>query len=393
MPTTKGNYLGLVELADYEYLVDEYGSASAGYLRQEFFERLESWVRPIDQTRILKDQRFLVVLKNIDSSASLELATIKLTRLFNQPYELLGEAIPLHIHAGFALIEENDSDIKDALKKARTALRHSRKAETLYEIFDPDKQHRHDNERKLVKALEEAVELGEFQLYYQPKMHAGYGNIIGAEALIRWHTADQKILTPNHFIDTAERHPVIQPITWWAIKSAVAQLHKWPDHISIAVNVCPAVLLENTVIDVVADALNIYDIKPSRLTLEVTENIFIDNQDTVLKQLTILQNLGVHISIDDFGTGYASLSYFRDLPANELKIDKCFVGQMLESKKDQAIVKAVIDLAHNFSLRVVAEGVETQEIAEHLSQLGCDHLQGYVYDKPLPVEDFETRYL
>lgn len=393
MPATVGNYLGLVELADYEHLVDQYGATSAEYLREEFFERLKSWVRPADQTRTLKDQRFLVVLKNIDSSTSLELATTKLDRLFEHPHELLGEFISLNIHAGFTLIEEDSTDIKEALKQARAALRQSRKTETLYQIFCPEKQQRQDNERKLVKALEAAVELGEFRLYYQPKLHAGYGNIVGAEALIRWHTLDQKIVMPNHFIPIAERHPVIKPMTWWVIKSAVARLSKWPESLSVAVNISPVLLLEDKVVDVVQDALDIYGVNPSRLTLEVTESIFIDNQQLVHKQLSILRNLGVRISIDDFGTGYSSLSYFRDLPADELKIDQCFVEQMMQSPKDQAIVKAIIDLAHNFSLRVVAEGVETKEVAERLAKLGCDHLQGFVFDKPLPVEDFEKRYL
>jgi EAL domain-containing protein (putative c-di-GMP-specific phosphodiesterase class I) len=133
-------------------------------------------------------------------------------------------------------------------------------------------------------------------------------------------------------------------------------------------------------------------VAPARLNLEVTESIMVDNQNVMLTQLARLRDIGVKISIDDFGTGFSSLAYFRDLPVDEIKIDKSFVMHMLESEKDHAIVKAVIDLAHNFSLKVVAEGVESMEIAERLADLRCDILQGYVFDKPLPVEEFERQY-
>ncbi|MDH3993508.1 MAG: EAL domain-containing protein, partial [Gammaproteobacteria bacterium] len=151
-------------------------------------------------------------------------------------------------------------------------------------------------------------------------------------------------------------------------------------------------LLEDEIFSVVQDALEIHGVAPERLNLEVTENIMIDNQEIMLGQLARLRQLGVKISIDDFGTGFSSLAYFRDLPVDEVKIDKSFVLRMLESEKDHAIVKAVIDLAHNFSLKVVAEGVETLEIAERLADLRCDILQGYVFDRPLLVEEFERQY-
>jgi EAL domain-containing protein (putative c-di-GMP-specific phosphodiesterase class I) len=143
---------------------------------------------------------------------------------------------------------------------------------------------------------------------------------------------------------------------------------------------------------VVADSLELFGVKAARLNLEVTEKIMIDNQELMLAQLARLQAMGVKISIDDFGTGFSSLAYFRDLPVDEIKIDQSFVRRMLESEKDYAIVKAVIDLAHNFSLKVVAEGVETIEIADRLAKMRCDILQGYVFDRPLPVEQFESEY-
>ena len=209
---------------------------------------------------------------------------------------------------------------------------------------------------------------------------------------MRWHTKDRKVIMPDQFIDVAERHEVIKPMTWWTIKSAVARLARWPEELAIAVNISPVLLMEDEILSVVQDALEIHGVTPARLNLEVTESIMVDNQNVMLSQLARLREIGVKISIDDFGTGFSSLAYFRDLPVDEIKSDKSFVMRMLESEKDHAIVKAVIDLAHNFSLKVVAEGVESMEIAERLADLRCDILQGYVFDKPLPVEEFERQY-
>jgi len=197
---------------------------------------------------------------------------------------------------------------------------------------------------------------------------------------------------PDQFIDVAESHDIIAPITWWVVKSAVARLARWPKELGIAVNVAPNLLLDNAILAVVRDSLDIHGVDPKRLTLEVTERVMVDDQHIMLQQLGRLRELGVKISLDDFGTGFSSLSYFRDLPVDEIKIDKGFVLHMLDSGKDHAIVKAVIDLAHNFSMRVVAEGVESLDIAKRLSELGCDVLQGYVFDKPLQVEAFESGY-
>lgn len=393
MAIPKKSFLGLVEIADYEDLIDTHGLTSANYLRDEFIRRIKNWIRPEDQSSVIKDDQYMIVLKGVDTLAELELATAKLSRLFDQPYDLLGQLTFINIHAGFATLDGLSSDIKAETKFARMALRQAKKKGARYQVFDAGNQRVVDNDYKLIKSLQSAIETGEFRLYFQPKIHAGYGNLIGAEALLRWHTKDRKVLTPSFFIDVAENHEVIRPITWWIIKSAVAQLAKWPSDLGISVNVPPTLLLDNEILTVIQDVIEIYDIKPSRLTLEVTENLMISDQALVIAQLAHLRKIGVRISIDDFGTGYSSLAYFRDLPADELKIDKIFVLSMLKSKRDQSIVKSVIDLAHNFSLKVVAEGVENKAIAERLHELGCDQLQGFLYDQPLSIEQFEKRYL
>ena len=392
MVTSNNSVLGLVELADADDLIEMHGSASFNVLRDVFHDRLKDWVRSKDQWRLLKNNRVCVILKDIGSEGELELAAAKLGRIFKEPHYHLGRPMPLEVAAGFAELKGQNKDMKLAMQQAGIALKQAKKSSQLFDVYSPQFGINAEDERKLVERLELALELGELQLYYQPKVHAGYRSLIGAEALMRWHTKDRKVIMPDQFIDVAERHEVIKPMTWWTIKSAVARLARWPEELAIAVNVSPVLLMEDEILSVVQDALEIHGVTPARLNLEVTESIMVDNQNVMLSQLARLREIGVKISIDDFGTGFSSLAYFRDLPVDEVKIDKSFVLRMLESEKDHAIVKAVIDLAHNFSLKVVAEGVESMEIAERLADLRCDILQGYVFDKPLPVEEFERQY-
>lgn len=392
MVTSNNSVLGLVELADADDLIEMHGSASFNVLRDVFHDRLKDWVRSKDQWRLLKNNRVCVILKDIGSEGELELAAAKLGRIFKEPHYHLGRPMPLEVAAGFAELKGQNKDMKLAMQQAGIALKQAKKSSQLFDVYSPEFGMNAEDERKLVERLELALELGELQLYYQPKVHAGYRSLIGAEALMRWHTKDRKVIMPDQFIDVAERHEVIKPMTWWTIKSAVARLARWPEELAIAVNISPVLLMEDEILSVVQDALEIHGVTPARLNLEVTESIMVDNQNVMLSQLARLREIGVKISIDDFGTGFSSLAYFRDLPVDEVKIDKSFVLRMLESEKDHAIVKAVIDLAHNFSLKVVAEGVESMEIAERLADLRCDILQGYVFDKPLPVEEFERQY-
>lgn len=387
----RGNMIGLVELADADTLLDRHGRASFKELQDVFVQRLRNWIRAKDELNLLEDGRFYVELKGVGSRGELELATAKLQRIFQEPHYQFGRAVNLEFTAGFTQVSGEQVNRESALQEAGQALRQARSSSRPFDLYAPKQEMDPEAERKLVRRLEAAVEAGELQLHYQPKVHAQYHSLVGAEALLRWH-CNGKILSPNEFIEVAERHHAITLITWHAIKSAVACLARWPEALSIAVNVAPNLLLNDQILAVVHDALDIYGVTPRRLTLEVTERVMVDDQQVMLHQLSRLRAMGVKISLDDFGTGFSSLSYFRDLPVDEIKIDKSFVTQMLKSKKDRAIVKAVIDLAHNFSMPVVAEGVESLDIAQALSDLGCDVLQGFVFDRPLPVELFEQEY-
>jgi EAL domain-containing protein (putative c-di-GMP-specific phosphodiesterase class I) len=390
MADANNSVLALVELANEES--DDIRSQTLNTaLNGAFGDRLNDWVRPKDEWSFIRKNRACVILRGIKGQGDLELAGAKLARVFNAPHYYLGMPMPLQVTAGFTAIDDSRNDMALAMQQAGIALSKARQSANLFEVYSPKIAKSLEEESKLLERMQVALETGEFQLYFQPKVHAGYRTLIGAEALIRWHTGG-KVVFPDQFIDLAERNEIIAPITWWSIKSAVSRLARWPDQLSIAVNICPALLLKNDILSVVKDALELFDVDPARLNLEVTEKIMVDNQEAMLSQLARLQEIGVRISIDDFGTGFSSLAYFRDLPVDEIKIDQSFVQHMLVSEKDYAIVKAVIDLAHNFSMKVVAEGVESIAIADRLAEMRCDILQGYVFDRPLPVEEFELNY-
>jgi EAL domain-containing protein (putative c-di-GMP-specific phosphodiesterase class I) len=390
MTTSKNNILGLVEFA-HEESDDIRSQTLNDVLHDVFRDRLHGWVRTKDEWSFLKKNRACVILRDIGSRGELDLAGAKLARVFKEPHYHLGKAMPLLVTAGFTELNDKNSDMALAIQQAGIALNQAKQSSNLFNVYSPQVAKSLLAESRLLERMHDGLRLGEFQLYYQPKVHAGYRTVIGAEALIRWH-AREGVITPDKFIDLAERNDIIKPMTWWVIKSAVSRLARWPDKLSLAVNICPSLLLEDDILSVVTDSLELFGVDPARLNLEVTEKIMVDNQNMMLAQLARLRDIGVKISIDDFGTGFSSLAYFRDLPVDEIKIDQSFVQHMLESKKDYAIVKAVIDLAHNFSMKVVAEGVETIAIADRLAEMRCDILQGYVFDKPLPIEEFEKEY-
>lgn len=382
----------LVELADQDALRAAVGHESFKLLSEEFRERIAQWVRNADRSRALDGNRVLIAFQGVRSRAQVELAAAKLRRLLETPLDVVGEEVDVEVNVGFVLPDETRIDAREGLRRAEIALSDARRDGRPFAIFEPGAVNTRSSTWKLVRELEHAVQLGEFVAWYQPKIHAGFRTLVGAEALLRWHRSDGKVVPPAVFIDVAERHRVIEPITWFMLKAAIARCASWPGETTVAVNVPPNLLLDGKLGVVIDDALQIHGLAPARLTVEVTEGIMVDDTDAMFEQLRALRRRGVRVAIDDFGTGYSSLAYFRELPADELKIDRCFVMNMRESRKDEAIVKAVISLAHGFGMRVVAEGVETEAIADALAALGCDVLQGYWIDKPLQVADFESSY-
>ena len=249
--------------------------------------------------------------------------------------------------------------------------------------------------RSLKMELEKALENNEFRLYYQPQVDIKNGNIIGAEALIRWFHKEKGIIYPDKFIPIAEETGLISKIGEWVLREACSQIKKWQNVnlglLKVSVNLSSQQFLKSDLTEIVKDTLFKTELKPECLELEITESMTMEVNYSI-KTLTELNDLGVKISIDDFGTGYSSLSYLKKFPIDYLKIDKSFVLDIMNDKSDANIVETIISMAHNLGLKVIAEGVEDKQQLRFLQLRNCDYVQGYFFSRPIAAEVFEKEF-
>jgi EAL domain-containing protein (putative c-di-GMP-specific phosphodiesterase class I) len=247
-----------------------------------------------------------------------------------------------------------------------------------------------------LRDLRDALENEDLDIFYQPQFDLRTGQIIGAEALLRWWKKDNSkeggsYISPAEFIPIAEQSGLIVPIGSWVMKEACRTAKKWHDagkNIRIAVNVSGAQFFQGDLVEYTKEVLKKTGVKPELLELEVTESVFMDDISIALDTLHKLHKLGVELAIDDFGTGYSSLSYLRQFNIDRLKIDQSFIRNALTNNDDAAIAKTIINLGHSLNLSVIAEGVETYEHERFLIEHGCDEVQGFRYSKPIPKDDF-----
>ncbi|MGB7519562.1 MAG: EAL domain-containing protein, partial [Spirulinaceae cyanobacterium] len=252
---------------------------------------------------------------------------------------------------------------------------------------------RSQRQLQLEGSLYTALENSEFEIHYQPQVELKTGKIVGAEALLRWHHPELGSISPTEFIPIAEETGWIIPIGEWVLKKACQQLQKWTEEVGsfrVAVNLSARQFSQESLRETIAQILQQTDIKPEFLELEITESLLMQDIDNAIITLRELRKLGITISIDDFGTGYSSLGYLKQFPFNNLKIDRCFVRNINLDDKDIAITKAIINMAHNLNLKVIAEGVETQEELDFLREHKCDEIQGYFFSRPVPAQELSS---
>jgi EAL domain-containing protein (putative c-di-GMP-specific phosphodiesterase class I) len=268
----------------------------------------------------------------------------------------------------------------------------AKQAQSGYSFHREDYESRTPDELSLVVEMRNALERQEFELYYQPKLHLRSGLMTRAEVLLRWNHPQRGLLTPGAFIPIAERTGLIRQLTDWVFDRALEQSHAWHEEgvpVHVAINVSAKSLLEMTLPNKVHTLLEKWSIDPRFLKIEITESSIMADPAHALAIASMLQSLGIRLSMDDFGTGYSSLTHLRQLPIDEIKIDKSFVKEMTKSDADAVIVRTVIDLAHNLGKQVCAEGVEDEETWRMLDSLGCDLAQGFWISRPLAAAPFK----
>jgi diguanylate cyclase (GGDEF)-like protein len=324
-----------------------------------------------------------------DDSALTGLGEALLHRL-RRPFDGDGGEHHLTASAGATWLTA-DKPIEQALREADLAMRRAKRAgRDCVRIFAPAMQAEHDERARLLAALRRAVPAQEFRLHYQPQVDRN-GRVVGAEALLRWHSDELGAIEPARFIPLAEESGLILPIGRAVIRDACGVLAWWAQdrataHLTLSVNVSPQQFQHPGFVEEVRLALQTAGVSPSLLKLEVTENVIISDLPGVQAHMQALRALGVRLSLDDFGIGYSSLSYLKDLPLSQLKIDQVFVRNMLTDPREAALVRTVINLARDLALDLIAEGVETAEQREMLSSMGCNGYQGYLFGRPVPLE-------
>jgi len=313
---------------------------------------------------------------------------------FESPFVVQDEAHSITSTLGVAVYPHSGLDADILLRNADIALyRAKEQGRNTYQFYTEGMQEREVMRLELEKDLSQALAGNEFVLHYQPQLNLNSGEIHSVEALIRWQHPRRGLLPPGAFIPLAEESGRITEIGHWVVMAACRQLAAWKgtrfENLKVAVNLSGRELDDENLVERIRDALDTEGIPADRLEVELTEEIFIQNIEHNLGQLTRLHELGVHLAIDDFGVGYSSLAYLRDFPVDILKIDRSFITEITKRHDDAVITRAVINLAHNLGLRVVAEGVETQPQLDLLKSQGCDLVQGYLISHPVPVAKLE----
>ena len=332
---------------------------------------------------------FAIVLSELLDPHLIVLAAGKVARVSEEPIEIMGRHIQLKVHIGYASNADISCSAEDLLRHAELLLVEAKSAGVVYVDYDEDRLVT-PYDWQLESELNQAIAGNELELYFQPKISLRDGLTIHLEALSRWKHPERGMVSPVEFIPLAEQTGAIKALTKWALHTALRSASEWPDHpggYSVAVNLSVQVLEDEDLLNQVSAALNIWGIAPECLTLEVTESAFVNEGARGVQRLHELKALGVCISIDDFGTGYSCLSYFKHIPADELKIDKTFIDHLLEDEGDQHLVQLMINLGHHFDMSIVAEGIENEETFDMLKRMGCDYAQGFYRARPMPQHE------
>ncbi len=399
--TDRMGALLLIDLDDFNTLNDTLGHDTGDLLLRQTSERLGSCVREGDTVARQGGDEFVVVLENLsedesDAAAQTEAVATKIVDKLAQPFDLAGQ--PYHGGAciGLVLFKAHLQSAQELLKQADIAMHQAKKVgRKTMRFFDPRMQEVVNLQAGLENDLRRALEQKQFELHYQIQVDSA-GKALGAEALIRWDHPQRGQVAPINFIPLAETSGLILPIGQWVLETACAQLARWQQvagtrQLTLAVNVSARQFLQADFVSLVERTVRQFGIDATRLKLELTESILLHNITEAIATMQALKVLGIKFSLDDFGTGYSSLQYLKSLPLDQLKIDRSFVNELATDASDRAIVRTIIAMARSLELNVIAEGVETQEQRDLLLGKGCAAYQGYLFGRPVPIEQWTSQ--
>lgn len=378
-----------VDLDRFKAVNDTYGHAAGDQLLLQAAARMQQCVRSGDTVGRLSGDEFAVMLAKLMKPEDAGLVAQKIVDALAAPFDLGGNATHISASIGIALYPGDGAEPDTLLKNADTAMyRAKEQGRNGYQYYLPQMNERLIQRQQLDMQLRGALERGEFLLHYQPKVSLRTGAITGFEALLRWQRGEV-LVPPTEFISILEETGLIVPVGEWVLKTVCAQIRRWAQAgtpCAIAVNLSARQFQRKNLAEVVGQLLRESGIQPALLKLELTESLLMSDAKESVETLYQFKQLGVQLSVDDFGTGYSSLAYLKRFPLDELKIDREFIRDAVSDPDDATITLAIINLAHSLQLKVVAEGVETEGQLNLLRLHGCDEIQGFYFERPLPVD-------
>src|SRR3954447_21055294 len=385
----------IMDLDHFKEINDTLGHHMGDLLLQEVSSRLRVALRGSDTVARLGGDEFGVLLPSVSRPEDATKVAQTLLAALREPFVLDGMRLEIDASVGLALHPTHGHDNETLQQRADIAMYSAKQSGRGYALFEPELDRHSPRRLALAGGLRSAISEGQIRLYYQPKADLRTGRIMGAEALARWDHPEFGIVGPSEFVPIAEQTGLITPLTSFVLDAAIRQVRTWKDsglELSAAVNLSARSFLDTQLAVEIPRLLARWGVEAELLELEITESMLMTEPTGAEAPLPRLSETGLTLSVDDFGTGYSSLANLKRLPVDVIKIDKSFVMEMAVDASDAAIVRSTIDLAHNLGLRVVAEGVESEDAWRHLEALGCDWAQGYYLSRPLPA-DAATRLI
>lgn len=380
----------LLDLDGFKQINDTLGHSAGDTVLIEVARRLRASLDPDLVIARLGNDEYAVLQPHVEGQADALKTATRVRSTMEEPVALDGVAVNVEASIGIALAPDHADDAEALVRRADMALAHSRSYRGVVEVYSVEHDHFEAARLKLLGQVRPALERREFLLHYQPKIDLASGRVTGVEALLRWRHPQRGMLAPLEFMPVIEQTALIGTVTMYVIDEALRQLAAWRRaglELDMSVNLSARNLHDPALPALIESLLNAHATPRGSLTVEVTESAAMADAERALQILNTLRGLGVGVSIDDFGSGHASIAYLARLPATELKIDRSLITGICENPRDEAIAQTTIDLARHLDLCVVAEGIETIEVAKRLIEIGCDTGQGYFISRPLPHDE------
>lgn len=372
------------------------GYAAGDQAIENFHERLSAIARAHDIALEVSGRMFALIIHAPQHEGHVLLAANRIAAEARECNDVLQRPVQLDVTMGGAILPDHTETSALLIERAEAALSAARDAGETFILWRPNATTGPDS--AVVHPCfdaRQAIDNGEFRVFFQPKIELHSATVAGAEALVRWHGPDG-LVAPASFLAEIERRHAMAPLLHFVMNTAAREMARWlrlVPGLSIAINSTASDLDDSDFVELIAEVLGLWSLDPQHLVLEITETTLMRNPTSSIDALHALRALGVRTSIDDFGTGYSSLAYLKDLPVDELKIDRSFVQNICINPVEREIVTTIIQLGKAMGIRVVAEGIESAAVAQELKSLGCDYGQGYFYGKPISGRDFERRWL